>query len=475
MKTVRGVLALAGVGALAACVLGGTPAFAAPLVNDPTIPDVTAHAEYDTGAAAPSVVVDVYDPASHTVIATGMTDMSGDVVIEDVADTGGVDYLVVARGAGAFADATALGPLSGDLSTWDIVDPLVLYSDVVVLSGTVRHGETGLPFSGAWIVAESITSPDFYPDYTPTDMLGHYSFIVPRGEVYQLLAESPLDDNYPQYWDHAPLDVLGIGGGGCGCGYGFGDEIDATASAPAGTTPAGPFDFDLRSIDDNFVIEVVAGDIDTSGFIPGIDMELRQKQPDGSWLVVDQRTTNADGMADLFANGVGDYRLHYSIAGVFYSADVAVSFSGTIGGGGIASPLPLGPDGCYVELGTLTPVVTPPPPTGSGDLLLVLFEGSHLQPCGPSAPPSTPGPRSHPGATGAVVFSTPATPTPTPTPTPTSTPSPSSSQSSSPSASPTPMPEPASVSDTGFPWWIVLVIVLAIGIVVTIILVLRRR
>ncbi|HEV7742909.1 MAG TPA: hypothetical protein VGO65_10860 [Pseudolysinimonas sp.] len=466
MIAVRGkrMLAMAITGALAVAgvVFGAaTPALA---VNDPLTPDITVHVVDELSTAVPGVTVDVIDPQTMLPVpgATGVTDALGDLVIADVVDPGYV-YWVVARGTALvpvqYTDGTAEVEVTA--GAWDAANPII-YSDHVTLSGTVRHANTALPYPNVWVTAEE-TGGDFYPSYLPTDSTGAWSILVPRGFSFTLFAETLNDEAYPQAWYHAPIDFLGIGGG-CGCFSA--DEVDVTDPAPAGPTPAGPYDFDLWAVDTSFVVEVFAADALGGPFagIPGLSIELF-KRVGGGWTRVDLQATNTSGLADVFASSPGDYRLYYSFGGSYFSAEFSISF--------INGPLPMDPNGCYVELSTLTPHAG-----GAGDLVLVLFDPGTSHTCAAPTPPSSGG-----GTTIVTVHhtnkATPAfvvaTPTPTPTPTPTSSPTPSSSPTHAPTASPSPTPDPEpAAADLWWLFWLLLVL-LSLGIIITIIVIIRRR
>jgi hypothetical protein len=326
----------------------------------------------------------------------------------------------------------------------------------VAISGTVKDAEA--PFSPlGGIAVSALGNNSSLPSFdwltvdldllllfgfpTPvTDGTGTYSFVVPLDDEYEVSAFDTNDIYGDQSWDHH---------GGCGCAF---DPIVVPDSSGSPTAVTG-IDFDLKAYANWIDFYVYADDLNGD---PIDQLLIHLDKWNGStWdLDVDTQLTDDFGEADVFGLGDGDYRLRYSLAGIFKKVDSWYEpsyVSWPLFDSGFSVELPgLLVSGCscsgYTTLEPdLTFAVTVPSGGGGG---------------------STPGtPRRPAGGSGAT-FVTP-TPTPTPSATPTSTPSPSSSPSESPSAGPGPTdePEPTVNPITDF-WWLWLLLLLILALIV---------
>lgn len=413
------------------------------------------------------IIDDGSDPPYQTVTTSGggyftyTQSAAGDY---DVVVLGGDDHLDYNSGPISYDPAT---PTSGELGQI-VLDPGKR------LTGIVRDAATTLPVEGVIVVAISTTGTGtgagIYPALPPTGSSGEYSVGVPPGDDYYLVA---FDGSFlggltasgvsydPQFWDHINFTALLTSS--CGCSSGI-----PVTPVTVDTTWPGPkitdIDFDLLSYSVWIYFSVLAERLPGPAEYSGLRILLdKWDAGTSSWdLAVASDFTNADGYADLYGFGAGDYRIRYTAGG---DAVAVVSYDDYSGG-----PFPLYDGGESVEFPTLYPTSTGCGCSSSG------FEVQELDLLFPAASGgSGGGPTTTHATSHRTVSTVAATPTPTPTPTPTSTPSPSSSPASQPEQSPTPTPQPVPASDTGFPWWIILIIVLAAGIIATVILVLRRR
>jgi hypothetical protein len=451
------VIAGLGVLAIGAGLFGAAPAQAA------VDPDVTGTVVLDVpgGTGLAGITIEVRDGDTNDLITSGVTVAGGGFTIPTVAPpTLPTSYVVIARGGDNYVDAWTPGLDPGNNpASWNVGE-LVLDSQSVVLSGTVRHGQNAKPYPGAFVAVESTTTLDVFPDFDGTDSHGRWKVTVPRGDVddvYQAFATSIPITSYPQYWDHAPFLYI------LGCGCSLGNVIDATALTGA-PTPPGPYDFDLWPIDLSLLLEIHTVDDIAVADLPNVDVRIFRKKGNG-WVRVDHRVTDINGLADVFTYGAGDYRIYAFRNGHYRSMLRADEY---IGGG----PLPLGPGGCYVELDGV--------PVFTGGFLDIFELGFDLTAptCAAPRAPTTAAPVSTAGtgSGGAPVVTVTPSPTPTPTPSATPTSTPTASPTAEPTASPAPTTTPAPVPAGAFDyWWVWLLVILALGIVISVIVILRRR
>lgn len=411
-------------------------------------------------------------PAFDGTTPTTTTDGTGYFGFTSVADG---DYILVIDGGDDWVQSVffvnVAAPAEPTYSSFfGTPTPGPLFVDLapgVAISGTVKDVEA--PYNTlAGITVYATGSSNFFPifdwltmdlDYPGplpgaplTGLAGTYKFVVPLDDEYEL-STIDLNDNYGiQNWDHH-----NVGGVSCSC-----DLFDPIPITDIGSWPHLPLtgkDFDLLNMANWVDVGVSADDLNGDPQ-SGVLIHLDRKTGPATWdLDIDTELTDVDGDADVFALGDGDYRLRYSVAGVFKAVH-SWSDNG-------AGPWPLFDSGATVQLdGLVTSGCACAGQYSEYDIVLTF----HFATSGGS----TPGTPRKPHTTFFGSFAAPtATPTPTPTPTPTSSPSPSSSPSGSPSPSETPRPIDAQPLDFTWVWW--LLVLLILGIVITIIVIIRRR
>jgi hypothetical protein len=366
------------------------------------------------------------------------------------------DYLVVIDAGDDWVQFVDLVTVDG------IFAPSAMTVDLqpgVAIEGTVRDSEAPYPtLSGIVVYATGDTS--FFPIFdwttldldlpspffgTPqTDSTGTYKFVVPLDDDYEVSTFDPSDIYGDQNWDHRNVGI----GGPCSCDPFDPISIPGIASWPHASITG--TDFDLQNYANWIDISVLADD--TNGDpLENVLIHLDRKTGPATWaLDIDTELTDADGYADVFGLGDGDYRLRYSIGGVFKAIDGWYEMS--------FLAWPLSDSGFSVELdGLLT--------GGCGCGSYSTYEPELVFPLTPAGGGGTPGTPRKPHTTFSSFTLPSPSATPTPTPTPTSSPSPSSSPSESPSASPAPTdkPEPAGNAIAALWWlWLLLAVILAL-------------
>ena len=408
-----------------------------------------------SGGPLDNLTVLLIDESTELVVGTTTTDSSGSYSFVPPTDL--TDYLVVADGGDTYVDA-----ISDDIdfdasfaSSGEV--PLLELERGRAITGIVLDAGTSTPLAGVLVAAQSVNTGDPYPVFpVPTDLTGVYSITVPLDDDYQLVALEENFDYDPQLWDHVNLTSIGIG---CGCI--IGDIVSVDNVWP----PSGPItgiDFDLLGYDDWIWFSVLALRAPGGTDYPGVLIYLdKWNTTTSAWDPVDSHVTDSDGFADLFGFGDGDYRLRYSVGGVFK----AILSYDDFGPG----PFPLYDGGKNIRFFTLT--------TGcgcggfSGLDVDLLFPAASTGGGGGGGGTGGTGTTSRP-RTGSNAAPTPSA-TPTPTPTPTSSPTPSASPEPSQSATPDPGPADGVPADFTWLWW--LIILLVLGIIITIIVMVRRR
>ncbi|HEY4153686.1 MAG TPA: carboxypeptidase-like regulatory domain-containing protein [Pseudolysinimonas sp.] len=442
--------------ALAAALLGAAPAHASASAIDGTV--------YDATSGSPVAGV--------TVIAVG----PDDVPETDVTDALGEYSIVPAYGYGDYdisagSDDYVWSPLAiAEPSRTITFDATLGTTDFTLdrgraLTGIVRDALDGTtPLAGIVVGATNATG-DTYFDREAAQFIpgapfgatagdGLFRITVPLDDDYEVVAIDFTSDYDPQGYDHVSLS-------GCGCDL---DLITVGTTWGAGTGPVPNIDFDLRRYSDWTYVSVLTqrpGPIAYPGVLVHLD---RYDSGTSTWtLDVDSATSDGSGYADLYGLGSGDYRLRYSISGVFKSVLVAEDPSST--------PYPTSDGGKVVDLPGLT--------AGAGCGCGFDETDVNLTFAAPSGGGSGGGTPTTPRKphTAVTTFAS-ITPTPTPTPTPTSTPTPTASPSASDEATPSPQPTSPATTTTGLDltWlWIVLGIVAALIIAFFVIMLLRAR
>jgi hypothetical protein len=274
-----------------------------------------------------------------------------------------------------------------------------------------------------------------------------------------LIAFDPAFYYDPQLFEGVNLSTVGA----CLCGT----VVTVPSTFPQ--TPVTGIDFALYAYTDWVYFSVFAERQPTPVPYPGVTVTLERKNLVGGWDVAAVDVTSADGLADLFGFGAGDYRIRYSSAGVTLAVVSAQDPGGT--------PFLIESGGTVVEFGNYDPTLGGCA-CGGG---LGSFEGEDVDllfaaAVGGGGGSGTPATRPKPRASMFSGFTLPTpTVTPTPTPTPTSSPTPSSSPTHEPTASPSPTPDPQpAAADLWWLFWLLLVL-LILGIIITIIAIVRRR
>jgi hypothetical protein len=433
------LLAFAGGVAGAAAPASATPGLIDGYVYelDGTTPIVGATVLWDDGSNPPAYV-------------TTTTDASGYYFFTPAPGWDNESFEIVAFGGGNRLDDSASGyyetsdPASGEM-------PPFLLGPARRITGIARDAATGLPLEDVLVIAISETTSDPYLAVPPTGASGAFDVGVPPGDDYVVFAVEGSGDYDIQAWDH-------VNQSSCAC-------IDPTpVTVPAGTgAPVTGISFDLFAFDDWIYFSVLAEDLNGDPLHPLLVHLDRRTGPTTWTLDVDTASTDTFGYADLLGEGDGDYRLRYSVGGVYKAIDSWYEPT-------YFSTYPLYDAGKSVELDGLTTAC------GCGGFTTlevdIVFPVASSGGGGGGSTPGTPR-RPSSGSNASFTVATP-TPTPTPSATPTSSPSPSTSPSESPSPSATPDPT-TPTSDAGFPWWIILIVILVLGIVITIIVMVRRR
>ena len=438
--------------AIAATLLGALPAHASPSVIFGTVTDAS------TGLPVANVTVIATGPDD--VPETTTTDAFGAYSITPAYGDGTYD---IKAGSDVYVwSPPALGPgrtvdLDSTLGTTDFA-----LDQGRAITGIVRDAVDGVtPLAGIVVGATNSSGDTFFDRAVPppfsgapfgaTQADGLFSITVPANDDYEILAIDFGGDYDPQAYDHKSAS-------GCGC------DVDILTVGP-GTGPVPNIDFDLRAYTDWTWVSVLTQQPGAVAY-PGVLVHLdRYDAGSATWtLDVDTALSDASGFADLYGLGSADYRLRYSIGGIFTSVLVAEDPSST--------PFTTSDGGKVVDL----PGLTAGQGCGCG------FDETDVNltfavPSGGSGggSPTTPRPPHHAVASFASDVTT-ATPTPTPTPTPTATPSPTPSASSPGDSVSTPKPTAPAPSGLDLTWlWILIVIALALIVAFFLIVFLRRR
>jgi hypothetical protein len=348
-----------------------------------------------------------------------------------------------------------------------VTDPSPVIVDLqpgVAIYGTVKDAEVpfnalpyitvaaigdsgGFPFFDWLSLDVSISLPPF-GGIPLTGVSGQYRIVVPLDDTYEVAAFDLSDTYDQQAWFHHNFGSGGL----CGC-----DLFDPISVPDILSWPHAPvtgIDFDLLNMSNWIDVSVYANDLNGDP-LDQVLIHLDRKTGPATWdLDIDTELTDVDGYADVFALGDGDYRLRYSVGGVFKAIDSWYESS--------FGAWPLSDSGFSVELdGLLT--------AGCGCGGYSTYYPELVFPLTASGGGgSTPGTPRKPHTTFSSLTAPTPSATPTPTPTPTSSPSPSSSPSGEPSASPEPTikPEPTGNALTGLWWlWLILAAILALIIV----------
>lgn len=443
--------------ALGATPLGALPAHASATAIDGTV--------YDATSGLPVQGV--------TVIATG----PDDVPETAVTDAMGEYSIVPAYGPGTYdiqagSDDYVWSPLAITEPSRTIdFDASLGATDFTLdrgraITGIVRDAADGSPLAGIVVGAANSTGGAYFDREVPpisagapfgfTALDGLYRITVPLGDAYEIEAIDFTSDYDPQGYDHVSLS-------GCGCGLG---QVPVDTAWGAGTSPVPNIDFDLRAYADWTWISVLTQQPSAIAY-PGVLVHLdRYDSGTSAWtLDVDSALSDGSGFADLYGLGGGDYRLRYSVGGVFTSVLVAedpssTPFSTSDGGKTVDLPGLTAGAGCSCGFDETDVDLTFAAPSSGGS-----GGGTPTAPRKPHTPVTT----------FADVTSTTPTPTPTPTATatPTPTPTPSASQPGDSVSTPKPIaPAPAGIDLTWL--WIVLAIIAALIVAFFVVRVIRR-
>jgi hypothetical protein len=455
LRPIQIVLSVAVV--LAATMLGALSAHASAGAIDGTV--------YDATSGLPVEGITVIAIGPDDVPETGVTDVLGDYSIVPAYGYGSYDIL-------AGSDDYVWSPLAlGPARTIDF-DATLGATDFTLdrgraITGIVRDAVDGTTaLAGVVVGATDSTGTNTYFDrevprfpgapFGPTTSDGLFRITVPLGDAYDVVAIDFTSSYDPQGYDHVSL-----GGSGCSCDL---DPVAVDTAWGVGTNPVPNIDFDLRRYSDWTWISVLTQQPGAIAY-PGVLVHLdRYDSGTSTWILdVDSAVSDSSGLADLFGLGGGDYRLRYSIGGVFTSVLVAedpsnTPFSTSDGGKVVDLPgLTAGAGcGCGFDETDVDLTFAAPSSGGSG-----------------GGTPTTPRKPHRPVASFAGAVTTTATPTPAPTATPTPTPTPSASSPGDSVSTPKPISPAPAVFD--LTWlWILLAIIAALIIAFVVIRVIRR-